>query len=113
MKTIVMINNKGGVGKTNSVTAISHILSQRLNKRVLMVDLDPQMNMTSMFCDVDFIDLFSNLYNGSMEKAAPSVEDLLMDSGMLGPHNSMNPKLEGNSQVFSNLLYNAVANSLL
>ena len=82
MKTIVMINNKGGVGKTNSVTAISHILSQRLNKRVLMVDLDPQMNMTSMFCDVDFIDLFSNLYNGSMEKAAPSVEDLLMDSGM-------------------------------
>ena len=70
MKTIVMINNKGGVGKTNSVTAISHILSQRLNKRVLMVDLDPQMNMTSMFCDVDFIDLFSNLYNGSMEKAA-------------------------------------------
>ena len=82
MKTIVMINNKGGVGKTNSVTAISHILSQRLNKRVLMVDLDPQMNMTSMFCDVDFIDLFSNLYNGSMEKGAPSVEDLLMDSGM-------------------------------
>ncbi len=95
MKTIVMINNKGGVGKTNSVTAISHILSQRLNKRVLMVDLDPQMNMTSMFCDVDFIDLFSNLYNGSMEKAAPSVEDLLMDSGMDVNECILHTKYEG------------------
>ena len=95
MKTIVMINNKGGVGKTNSVTAISHILSQRLNKRVLMVDLDPQMNMTSMFCDIDFIDLFSNLYNGSMEKAAPSVEDLLMDSGMDVNECILHTKYEG------------------
>jgi chromosome partitioning protein len=48
MKTIVLFNNKGGVGKTTLAYHISYMLSE-LGYRTLAVDLDPQANLTSMF----------------------------------------------------------------
>ena len=48
MKTVAFFNNKGGVGKTTLVYHLAWMLSQ-LGKRVLVVDLDPQANLTSMF----------------------------------------------------------------
>lgn len=45
MKTICILNNKGGVGKTTSVLNIGGGLARR-GYKVLMVDLDPQMNLT-------------------------------------------------------------------
>jgi chromosome partitioning protein len=51
MKTIAMVNNKGGVGKTTSAINLSHIFSQHFKKKVLLTDLDPQGN-TSKFFDV-------------------------------------------------------------
>lgn len=45
MKTICIHNNKGGVGKTTSVLNIGGGLSLR-GYKVLMIDLDPQMNLT-------------------------------------------------------------------
>lgn len=41
MKTIVFLNNKGGVGKTASVTTIAHMLAARHGMRVLVADIDP------------------------------------------------------------------------
>lgn len=49
MKTIAFINIKGGVGKTTTTTTIAHILATKYNKRVLVVDLDPQGNTTNMY----------------------------------------------------------------
>ncbi len=46
MRTIALINQKGGVGKTTSAVNISYGL-MREGKRVLLVDLDPQANATS------------------------------------------------------------------
>lgn len=45
MKTICILNNKGGVGKTSSVLNIGGGLSLR-GYKVLLIDLDPQMNLS-------------------------------------------------------------------
>ena len=42
------INLKGGVGKTTTTVALAEFMSGRLNKRVLVIDLDPQTNATVM-----------------------------------------------------------------
>lgn len=49
MKTIIFLNNKDGVGKTASVTIIAHTMATKYNKKVLLIDLDPQMNSTIMY----------------------------------------------------------------
>lgn len=82
MKTIVFLNNKGGVGKTASVTSIAHMMAEVHGKKVLLIDLDPQMNSTCMFSEVDFIELFHSIYNGTCANKQKSVEDLLLDADM-------------------------------
>ena len=44
MKSIAVFNNKGGVGKTTLLCNIASFLSVRKQKRVLVVDADPQCN---------------------------------------------------------------------
>ena len=79
MKTIIFLNNKGGVGKTSSVTALTHIIAEKFDRKVLCIDLDPQMNTTSMYGEVDFIELFLKTYKRQSTKTKYSVEDLLLD----------------------------------
>ncbi len=45
---ISTINLKGGVGKTTTTVALAETLSGEFRKRVLVVDLDPQTNATTM-----------------------------------------------------------------
>lgn len=51
MKIISVFNNKGGVGKTTYIYHIAHLL-ERSGKRVLLVDLDSQCNLSS-YCLTD------------------------------------------------------------
>lgn len=44
-KCITVLNHKGGVGKTTTVINVGTAL-ERLGKKVLLVDLDPQSNLT-------------------------------------------------------------------
>lgn len=48
MKIITFFNNKGGVGKTTLVTNIASYLQINYNKRILLIDADPQSNSTQM-----------------------------------------------------------------
>lgn len=49
MKTISVINLKGGVAKTISSANIGYILSQTYSKRVLLMDNDKQGNLSKMY----------------------------------------------------------------
>ncbi|MCS6796342.1 MAG: ParA family protein [Raineya sp.] len=48
MKVIAITNNKGGVGKTTTALNIAGGLS-KLQQRVLVIDLDPQANLTMSY----------------------------------------------------------------
>lgn len=85
MRTIIFINNKGGVGKTATVTNVAHILAEKHKKKVLVIDLDPQMNTTTMFMDLDFSMMFNQIVDGRKENKEDyeySVEDLLLNPDM-------------------------------
>jgi chromosome partitioning protein len=46
MQVLAVANNKGGVGKTTTAVSIGGALHQLHSARVLMIDLDPQANLT-------------------------------------------------------------------
>ncbi len=50
---IATINLKGGVGKTTTTVALAEFLSAEYRKRVLVVDLDPQTNATTVLIGED------------------------------------------------------------
>lgn len=52
---VAIFNHKGGVGKTTLTVNLAMELS-RLGKRVLLVDTDPQCNLTSYLFDDDVVD---------------------------------------------------------
>ena len=55
-KIITMYNNKGGVSKTTTLFNLAVLLSQQ-DKKVLLVDCDPQCNATELFfASTEFLD---------------------------------------------------------
>lgn len=58
---LTFFNNKGGVGKTSLIYHLAWMFASR-RKRVVIVDLDPQANLTAAFLDEDRIE---NIWNGN------------------------------------------------
>lgn len=52
-----VLNMKGGVGKTTISAHVMRVLYHRLQKRVLLVDLDPQFNLTQAVLTQEVYDL--------------------------------------------------------
>ncbi|WP_083374345.1 ParA family protein [Methylobacterium sp. C1] len=46
MKTVALVNMKGGVAKTTLATNLANSLARRHSKRILLIDTDPQFNAT-------------------------------------------------------------------
>jgi chromosome partitioning protein len=62
---LTFFNNKGGVGKTSLIYHLAWMLAS-LHKRVVIVDLDPQANLTAAFLDEDRIEtIWSEQNEGS------------------------------------------------
>ncbi len=61
MRSIALLNQKGGVGKTTTTANLGACLAM-LGKRVLIVDMDPQANL-SVHLGVDIYNLKCSVYN--------------------------------------------------
>jgi cellulose biosynthesis protein BcsQ len=61
MKSITIFNNKGGVGKTTFLCNLASFISLKMNKRVLVLDADPQCNATIyLLSDSEIIQLYES-----------------------------------------------------
>lgn len=60
MKKIILFNHKGGVSKTTSTFHIGWMLANKGHK-VLLVDADPQCNLTSIFLGDRFDEYYENV----------------------------------------------------
>jgi chromosome partitioning protein len=76
LKTIAFFNNKGGVGKTSLVFHVGWMMSM-LGLRTIVIDLDPQANVTSMFLSTE------------------DIETLWQDQQDLTVYGSMKPLIRG------------------
>lgn len=88
MKTYAIYNVKGGVGKSTTASAVAHILATRHKKRVLLVDLDPQSNTSSLFSrqQPDLLQLIQSVIASNdltaLNTYKYTVGDLLVDASL-------------------------------
>lgn len=61
MKSLVVFNNKGGVGKTSLLCNIASYLKIKKNLRILVIDADPQCNATTYMFQYQIIE---KIYKG-------------------------------------------------
>lgn len=60
MKSVAFFTNKGGVGKTTLICNLAAFLAREHNKRILVVDADPQTNASQYMFEDDIIE---EIYN--------------------------------------------------
>jgi chromosome partitioning protein len=74
MRTISLVNMKGGVAKTTLAVNLADALNRREDGRVLLVDLDPQFNATQcLFSGPDYVE--------KRKKGGHTVLNVFDDSG--------------------------------
>lgn len=61
MKTISFVNMKGGVGKTTLALNVADCLARTHNKKVVVIDVDPQFNITQcLFTGAEYFQLLKD-----------------------------------------------------
>ncbi|OOM11011.1 ParA family protein [Clostridium saccharobutylicum] len=95
-KVTSIINMKGGVGKTTITINLAYYLSSMLNKRVLIVDFDPQANASSAYLNYeDYEKLLDN---------RKVISEIFTDiDRIVGPVTKKNPKLLTLSDLITNV----------
>ena len=84
MITLAFFNNKGGVGKTTLAYHLAWKLADQ-GRRVLVVDLDPQANLTSMFVTESRLEEIWNTDSPSGESIMGALDPLITGTGDIRP----------------------------
>jgi len=79
MRSIAFLNQKGGVGKTTTTANVGACLAA-LGKKVLVIDMDPQANL-SVHLGINIHNLHNSVYDLIMGRCKPE-EVILSTSGM-------------------------------
>lgn len=105
MKVISVFNNKGGVGKTTLTYHLANALSES-GFRVLMIDADPQCNLTIYSLDQDIVHRVWGEEDDFIEKGFEATKDKLgsMQFGILNSrprslHYLLKPTEEGTGEL--------------
>ena len=80
MKKILFFNNKGGVGKTTLAYHFSQMLAQ-LGHRCLVVDLDPQANLSAMFLPDEELERIYQQSDNERETLVAGIKPLVRGLG--------------------------------
>lgn len=73
MKVLTFFNHAGGVAKTSTVRDVGYLLGE-LGRRVLLVDVDPQANLTKWMGVEDEVGLEETIYPGVIASAEAELE---------------------------------------
>lgn len=106
--TIVTIfNNKGGVGKTTLTYHLAHALGE-LNQKVLLMDLDPQCNLTIFSLDMQTIhdiwvaeDDFIEDFAAARDKKTNAVDFQALLENTRSIHFNLKPTEDGTAELGS------------
>jgi cellulose biosynthesis protein BcsQ len=75
MISLSMFNNKGGVGKTTLTCNLASLFATKYNKRVLLIDCDPQCNSTQLVMGENYA---TSLYwNNADSNGVTTVKEIL------------------------------------
>ncbi|WP_208026350.1 ParA family protein [Rhizobium leguminosarum] len=103
-KIITVFNNKGGVGKTTLTFHLAHALGE-MGKRVLLIDMDPQCNLTIYAMEMEDIHEIWAAEDEFIEDyaaAASSIGDEAFDELLLEPrsiHFLLKPSEDGTREI--------------
>lgn len=103
MQSISVFNNKGGVGKTTLTFHLAHALAE-LGKRTLIVDLDPQCNLTIFALNDETIwemwsaeDDYIDDFNSAREKDPKGFQAMLEEPRSI--HFVLKPSEDGTAEI--------------
>ncbi|MGD0679499.1 MAG: ParA family protein [Polyangiaceae bacterium] len=96
--TISLINMKGGVGKTTLATQLAWYATYFLDKKVLLVDLDPQANVSQAVMNPQG-------YVNWLNQGKPTVVDLFEEFTPTGSASNSPKKLDPANLIFRRVKY--------
>jgi len=104
MKTVVLANQKGGVGKSAVAVQLAYFFSLLLKKRVIIIDFDHQRNTTKAIQTGKFMCVSKLLASELLTKKNESVET--EDSVLISADNSPLLRMEKQANMHNNFASN-------